>query len=161
VIPPKFEYHRPDSVDEALSLLDRYGDESKPLAGGHSLIPMMKLRLAEPAHIIDLQALEELRGVREADGTIAIGAMTTQAELIASSVIVEKCPILREAALLIADPQVRGVGTVGGNVANGDPGNDMPALMVALGASYVLRGGAGERLVAADGFYSGPRRASF
>ena len=157
MIPAGFEYHRPGSVDEALTLLDRYGEDGRPLAGGHSLIPMMKLRLAEPAHLIDLQGLDELKGVREADGDIVIGAMTTQAELIASAVVVEKCPILREAALLIADPQVRGVGTVGGNVANGDPGNDMPALMVALGASYVLKGGgSGERVVAADGFYRGP-----
>lgn len=156
MIPAGFEYHRPGSVDEALTLLDRYGEDGRPLAGGHSLIPMMKLRLAQPAHLIDLQALDELRGVRETGDDIVIGAMTTQAELIASAVVVEKCPILREAALLIADPQVRGVGTVGGNVANGDPGNDMPALMVALGASYVLRGGSGERVVAADGFYRGP-----
>jgi carbon-monoxide dehydrogenase medium subunit len=156
VIPAGFEYHRPGSVDEALTLLERYGEDGRPLAGGHSLIPMMKLRLAEPAHLIDLQALDELKGVREVGGNIVIGAMTTQAELIASAVAVEKCPILREAALLIADPQVRALGTVGGNVANGDPGNDMPALMVALGASYVLRGGSGERVVAADGFYRGP-----
>jgi len=153
--PGVFEYHRPNTVEEALALLDRLGDEGKVLAGGHSLVPMMKLRLAEPAHLIDINAIDDLRGIREDAGTIVIGAGTTQAEVIRSELLAERCPILPEAAALIADPQVRNCGTIGGNCANGDPGNDDPAIMMALGASYVLRGPGGERQVAARDFYEG------
>jgi carbon-monoxide dehydrogenase medium subunit len=134
-------------------LLSQHGDEGRVIAGGHSLIPMMKLRLAEPAHLIDLQGLDNLKGIQAASQRIEIGAMTTQQEVIASDLLAEACPILREAALLIADPQVRYCGTLGGNVANGDPGNDLPAVMQCLGASYVLRGPKGEREVAARDFY--------
>ena len=155
MIPGNFEYHRPSSVDEALALLERYGDDGRVLAGGHSLIPMMKLRFAEPAHLIDLQALDDLTGIAEAGGEIRIGAMTTQAEILDSPLLAERCPILPETSGLTADPQVRYCGTVGGNVANGDPGNDMPAVMIALGASYVLKSHSGERAVQADGFYKG------
>lgn len=153
MIPGAFEYHRPASVDEAVALLAQHGDEGRVLAGGHSLIPMMKLRLAEPAHLIDLQSVEALRGIREEGGGLVIGAMTTQHEVIGSSLLAETCPILREAAELIADPQVRYCGTLGGNLANGDPGNDMPAIMQCLGASYRLRGPGGERSVAARDYY--------
>ncbi|MEX0696771.1 MAG: xanthine dehydrogenase family protein subunit M [Dongiaceae bacterium] len=155
MIPGRFDYHLPRSMDEALAMLAQYGEDARPLAGGHSLIPMMKLRLAEPAHLIDLRGLGDLKGIREASGRIRIGAMTTQAEVIASALLAEKCPILPEASALIADPQVRYVGTVGGNVANGDPGNDLPAVMMALGADFVLRGKGGERTVAAKDFYEG------
>ncbi|MFQ6018426.1 MAG: FAD binding domain-containing protein [Kiloniellaceae bacterium] len=155
MIPGNFEYHRPGSVDEVVSLLAELGGEAQMLAGGHSLIPMMKLRLAVPSHLIDLQGVRGLNGIAEADGAIQIGAMTTQAEIIDSDVLAGRCPILGEAARLIADPQVRGCGTIGGNVANGDPGNDMPAVMMALGASYVLQGPNGERLVAARDYYEG------
>jgi aerobic carbon-monoxide dehydrogenase medium subunit len=155
MIPGPFSYHRPATVADAVKLLSTLGDEARPLAGGHSLVPMMKLRLATPEHLIDLHDVAGLKGVaREAD-KIVIGAMTTQHELLASEVIAKSIPILREAALLIADPQVRYRGTVGGNVANGDPGNDMPALMMTLGASYRLEGPNGVRKVAAADYYQG------
>lgn len=153
MIPGDFEYHRPSSIDEVVGLLSTHGDEARVIAGGHSLIPMMKLRLAAPEHLVDLQDVEGLVGVCEDDDAISIGAMTTQTELIASKVLSEHCPIIRETALLIADPQVRYCGTLGGNVANGDPGNDMPALMQCLGATYQLQGSNGGREVAARDYY--------
>ena len=155
MIPANFDYHRPGSIDEAIALLDRFGDDGKALAGGHSLIPMMKLRLAQPAHLVDLQALDDLRGISQDGGDIRLGALTTQDEVLGSDLLATACPTLAEAAALIADPQVRACGTIGGNVANGDPGNDMPAIMMALGASYVLKGPGGARTVAANGFYNG------
>ncbi len=155
MIPGNFAYHRPNSVGEAVKLLADLGDEARPLAGGHSLIPMMKLRLASPEHLVDLGAIGELRGIRRDGAEMVIGATTTQAELVASAELAKAIPIIRETALLIADPQVRYVGTLGGNVANGDPGNDMPALMMCLGASYRLVGKGGERKVAARDFYQG------
>ena len=148
-----FDYHRPSTVDDAIALLSQHGDEGRVIAGGHSLVPMMKLRLAAPSHLIDLGALDELRGIEVGDQDITIGAMTTQHEIMASDALAARCPILRETAALIADPQVRYCGTMGGNVANGDPGNDMPAVMQCLGASYRLRGPNGERDVAARNFY--------
>ena len=153
MIPAQFEYHRPKSIDEAVGLMSQHGDEGRVIAGGHSLVPMMKLRLAEPAHLIDLRDLDALKGIAATGGAIEIGAMTTQHEVLASDLLAEACPILREAVLVIADPQVRYCGTLGGNVANGDPGNDMPAVMQCLGAKYVLRGPNGEREVAARDFY--------
>jgi carbon-monoxide dehydrogenase medium subunit len=155
VIPGAFAYHRPKSVKEAVAMLADLGEDARPLAGGHSLIPMMKLRLAAPAHLVDLAAIGELRGVRADGGDIVIGAMTTQHELIADAILAAKLPILRETALVIADPQVRYVGTLGGNVANGDPGNDMPAVMLCLGATYHVLGKGGERKIAARDFYEG------
>lgn len=155
MIPGHFTYHRPASMADAIKLLSDLGDEARPLAGGHSLIPMMKLRLATPEHLIDLHSVEGLKGIRQGGGNIVIGAMTTQHELLASDVIASSLPILRETALLIADPQVRYCGTIGGNVANGDPGNDMPALMMMLGADYTLEGPEGSRTVAARDFYQG------
>lgn len=156
MIPAPFEYYSPSSLDEALGLLSRHGDEARVVAGGHSLIPMMKLRMAGPAHLIDLQAIGELRGVREDGDAISVGAMTTQHEVIESDLLGERCPILREAALQIADPQVRYCGTLGGNVANGDPGNDMPAIMQALDAVYHVKGADGEREIPARDFYEAP-----
>jgi len=136
-------------------MLADLGDDARPLAGGHSLIPMMKLRLATPAHLVDLAGLADLKGVR-ADGTdVVIGAMTTQHELIASDVLAAKVPLLRETSVLIADPQVRYAGTLGGNVANGDPGNDMPAVMMCLGATCEVVGKSGARRIAAREFYQG------
>jgi aerobic carbon-monoxide dehydrogenase medium subunit len=155
VIPGPFAYHRPSSMEDAIKILTDHGDEARPLAGGHSLIPMMKLRMAAPGHLVDLRGLPELTRIGEAGGMIVIGAMVTQAQLQASDVLGIKLPILRETSALIADPQVRSIGTLGGNVANGDPGNDMPAVMMALDASYVLTGGAGERQVGARNFYKG------
>ncbi|MEJ2120964.1 MAG: xanthine dehydrogenase family protein subunit M [Alphaproteobacteria bacterium] len=153
MIPGPFEYHRPGSVDEVVALLGKFGDDGRVIAGGHSLIPMMKLRLAVPEHLIDLRDVGGLDGISEDGDTIVIGALTTQAEVLASDLLASKCPIIPEAARVIADPQVRYVGTMGGNVANGDPGNDMPALMQCLDASYVLQGPNGERTVAARDFY--------
>ncbi len=153
MIPGDFEYHRPSSIDEVLGLLSSHGDEARVIAGGHSLIPMMKLRLAAPEHLVDLQDVEGLVGICEDGDSISIGAMTTQTDLIASEVLARHCPIIRETALLIADPQVRYCGTLGGNVANGDPGNDMPALMQCLGATYQLQGSNGGREVAACDYY--------
>jgi aerobic carbon-monoxide dehydrogenase medium subunit len=153
VIPAAFDYHRPTSLDEAVALLAEHGDEGRLLAGGHSLIPMMKLRLANPSHLIDLRGIAGLAGIEEADGAIRIGAMTTQAEIIGSELLAKKIPILGETALQIADPQVRCCGTLGGNVANGDPGNDMPAVMMALGASFLVQGPSGERQIAARDYY--------
>src|SRR4249920_3469587 len=139
MIPGPFSYHRPETLADAVRLLSTLGDEARPLAGGHSLVPMMKLRLATPEHLVDLHGIVGLKGIRREGNRIVIGAMT----------------ILHETALLIADPQVRYMGTIGGNVANGDPGNDMPALMMTLGAGYRLEGTSGGRDIAASEFYQG------
>ncbi len=155
MIPGPFSYHRPATVADAVKLLSTLGDDARPLAGGHSLIPMMKLRLATPEHLVDLHGVPGLKGIVRDGDKIVIGAMTTQHELLASEEIAKSIPILHEAALLIADPQVRYRGTVGGNVANGDPGNDMPALMMTLGATYRLEGPDGSREVAAADYYQG------
>ncbi|WP_027545984.1 xanthine dehydrogenase family protein subunit M [Bradyrhizobium sp. WSM2254] len=155
MIPGSFSYHRPASVADAVKLLSDLGEDARPLAGGHSLVPMMKLRLATPAHLIDLHGIATLKGIRRDGNNLVIGAMTTQHELLASSDVAQSMPILHEAALLIADPQVRYRGTIGGNVANGDPGNDMPALMMTLGATYRLEGPDGARDVPAADFYQG------
>jgi carbon-monoxide dehydrogenase medium subunit len=155
LIPGAFDYHRPKSLDEAVALLAQHGDEGRLLAGGHSLIPMMKLRLANPAHLIDLHGIAGLAGIEEAGDAIRIGAMTTQAQIIASDLLAAKVPILRETALQIADPQVRYCGTIGGNVANGDPGNDMSAVMMALDAAFVAQGPGGERTIATRDYYQG------
>ena len=153
MIPGTFDYHRPSSVSQAVAMLGELGEDARVVAGGHSLIPMMKLRMAAPEHLIDLQDVTELKFIEEQGGEIAIGAMVAQSELIASDLIASKAPILRDAALQIADPQVRNLGTVGGNVANGDPGNDMPSLMQCLNAVYDITGADGTRQVAAREFY--------
>ena len=155
MIPGSFAYHRPTSVKEAVSLLAQWGDDGRALAGGHSLIPMMKLRLAMPAHLVDLAGISELKGVQADGNDVVIGAMVTQHELVASELLTAKVPLLRETSLQVADPQVRYVGTIGGNVANGDPGNDMPAVMMCLGASYHVTGQGGESRIAARDFYQG------
>src|SRR6201996_2612534 len=155
MIPGAFSYHRPATVADAVKLLADLGDDARPLAGGHSLVPMMKLRLATPSHLIDLHGVAGLKGISRSGNKISIGAMTTQHELLVSDEIAKAMPILHETALLIADPQVRYRGTLGGNVANGDPGNDMPALMMTLGATYQLQGPNGAREVAAGEFYQG------
>lgn len=153
MIPAAFDYHRPKDMAGVLSLLSEHGDDARVMAGGHSLIPMMKLRMADVPHLIDLQDVDGLSGISIDGGTIRIGAMTTQAEVIDHEGLTSAAPILREAALQIADPQVRYIGTVGGNVANGDPGNDMPGLMQCLDAQFTLVGPDGERSVAARDFY--------
>jgi carbon-monoxide dehydrogenase medium subunit len=155
MIPAPFAYHRPQSLAEAVGLLAQGGEEARVVAGGHSLVPMMKLRLAKPQQLVDLQDLRELRGIDVEGTSLVIGAMTTQHELIGSETIAARCPIIRETALTIADPQVRYCGTIGGNLANGDPGNDMPAVMLALDAIYRVAGPGGERAIKARDFYRG------
>ncbi len=155
MIPGSFAYHRPTSIKEAVGLLAQFGDEGRALAGGHSLIPMMKLRLAHPAHLVDLAGIVDLKGIRTDGNDIVIGAMVTQHELVGSALLAGKLPLLRETSLQVADPQVRYVGTLGGNVANGDPGNDMPAVMLCLNATYHVAGKGGERRIAARDFYQG------
>ena len=137
MIPGSFDYHRPSSVKEAVGLLAKLGEDARAIAGGHSLIPMMKLRLAAPSALIDLAGIADLKGIKAEGNDVVIGAMTTQHELLGSDLLSKKLPILAETSALIADPQVRYVGTVGGNVANGDPGNDMPAVMISPGSSAV------------------------
>ena len=155
MIPATFSYHRPKSIAEATSLLAQHSDEARVLAGGQSLIPMMKLRLAAPEHLIDLGGIAELKGVQRNGNTLVVGATTTQHELQQSKIALDAAPILREASLLIADPQVRYVGTLGGNIANGDPGNDMPAVMICLDATYRVVGHGGVQTIKARDFYEG------
>lgn len=154
MIPPRFEYHAPTTLGDAVNLLNTLED-AKILAGGHSLLPMMKLRFAQPEHLIDINRILELRGIREKGGTVVIGGMTTENELIASPIINAKLPLLADAAKLIADPQVRNRGTIGGDIAHGDPGNDHPALSLAIDATFVLQGPNGRRNVPASEFYLG------
>ncbi len=153
MIPGEFTYHRPLTLADAIAILVDHGDDARPLSGGHSLIPMMKLRMAAPEHLVDLAGIADMKGISEDGGTITIGAMTTQHDMILSELLGVRLPVIRETSLLIADPQIRYMGTLGGNVANGDPGNDMPALMQCLNAIYVLSGPDGNREVAARDFY--------
>jgi carbon-monoxide dehydrogenase medium subunit len=155
MIPGAFDYHRPKSVAEAIALLNDLGDDARPIAGGHSLIPMMKMRLASPTHLVDLRALADLSFIRAEGAEMVIGAMTTQHQVLASADLAARLPILRETALQIADPQIRYLGTIGGNVANGDPGNDMPAVMMCLDAQYEVQGQGGSRRIPAREFYQG------
>lgn len=155
MIPAAFDYHRPGTLDEALKLLSSHGDEAKVLSGGMSLLPMLKLRLASFAHLVDINRIPGLDYIKEEGGFLKIGAMTRQATLERSELIRSRYPILADAVPLIADPLVRNRGTIGGNVANGDPGNDQPAIMLALGATLVARGPKGERSVPANQFYKG------
>lgn len=152
MIPASFDYHRPSDMDGVIALLKEHGDDARVLAGGHSLIPMMKLRMAEVPHLIDLQSIESLRGISINGTRVTIGAMVTQHDIINHAELTKVAPIMRETSLQIADPQVRYMGTVGGNVANGDPGNDMPGLMQCLDATLHL---AGKVEVAAREYYEG------
>lgn len=153
MIPGVFDYHRPGSLSEVHGLLSQHGDAARVLAGGHSLIPVMKMRLTDLSHLIDLQDVPELKGIEVGAETITIGAMVTQHELIDSEALAAAVPLIREASKQIADPQVRYVGTIGGNVANGDPANDMPGLMQCLDAHFELSGPNGLRSVPARAFY--------
>ena len=156
MIPGAFEYHRPSTLDEAVALLASLGDDAKLISGGHSLIPMMKLRLAEPAHLVDISGLDGLDYIRESDGYLTIGALTCEAEVDRSDLIHSKYPIISDTAHVIADPQVRNLATIGGNLAHGDPANDHPATMVALGAEVVVSGPNGSRTIGIDDFFLGP-----
>ena len=155
MIPATFDYAAPQSLEEAFSLLEQHGDEAKILAGGHSLIPMMKLRFASPEFLIDINNIPGLSYIREEDGYLKIGAMTREAEVETSKVIHAKYPIFLDATKLIADPQVRNMGTLGGNLAHGDAANDHPALMMALRAEVVISSAEGHRAVPIDEFFYG------
>jgi len=153
--PAAFEYHAPASVRDALGLLGRLGDDAKLLAGGHSLIPMMKLRLAQPKHLIDLRKVPGLSGIKDEGGTIVIGAMTTHWQMESSALLRSKCQILAETAAMIGDPAVRNLGTFGGSLAHADPAADQPATAIALGAELVCEGSKGRRTVKADDWFKG------
>ena len=155
MIPASFDYSAPATLEEAINLLHEIGDEAKILAGGHSLIPMMKLRFASPEHLIDINNIPGLSYVKEEDGYLKIGAMTRESELEHANVIAEKYPIFTDAAKLIADPQVRNMGTIGGNLAHGDAANDHPAVMIALRAEVEITGKEGKRYVPIDEFFYG------
>ena len=155
MIPSAFDYVRADSVDAAVAALTEHGDEAKLLAGGHSLLPLMKLRLASPSVLVDIGRLRELSYVRDAGDHVAIGGLTRHHDLETSDVLAEHAPILRHAAGQVGDPQVRHRGTLGGSLAHGDPASDLPAVMLALRATMVLRGPSGERTVPVDDFFTG------
>jgi carbon-monoxide dehydrogenase medium subunit len=153
MIPPAFEYLRPKTIPEALAFLKQYGDDAKILSGGQSLIPMMKLRLARPAYIVDLNRIAGLSYIKEEGGFLKIGGLTREAELESSSLVRSKFPLLIDTTSVIADPQVRNLATVGGNLAHGDPANDHPATMLALGAQIVATSGKGERVIPVEDFF--------
>jgi carbon-monoxide dehydrogenase medium subunit len=153
MIPPAFEYLRPKTVPEAVAMLQQHGDDAKILSGGQSLIPMMKLRLARPSHLIDINRVTGLSYVKEDGGFLKIGGLTREADVEASDLVRSKYPLLLDTATVIADPQVRNLATVGGNLAHGDPANDHPATMLALGAQIVATGAKGERVIAIDDFF--------
>ena len=155
MIAENFAYESPSTLDEAISLLHQHGDDAKILAGGHSLIPMMKLRFASPTHLIDLAGIPNLSYVKEEDGYLKIGAMTREAEVEHSDLIASKYHIFMDATKLIADPQVRNFGTIGGNLAHGDAANDHPAVMIALGAEVEIMSQDGKRTVGIDDFFYG------
>ncbi len=150
--PAQFDYCRAGSVAEALGLLAEHED-AKILAGGHSLIPMMKLRLAQPPMVIDIGRIDELKGITASNGAVRVGSLTTHAEIAASDVLAADCPVLAEAAGHIGDAQVRNRGTIGGNIAHADPGSDLPPVLVLLGATVHLQGPTGTRSVAAGDFF--------
>jgi carbon-monoxide dehydrogenase medium subunit len=151
--PAPFDYHRPGTLGEAIGLLSRYGAEAKVLAGGMSLLPTLKLRLGSFGHLVDISRIAELEYVKEEKGVVRIGAGTRQRVLEQSEIIKSRYGVLADAVPLIADPLVRNRGTFGGNVANGDPANDGPAIVIALGAELVVRGPQGERSIPANRFY--------
>jgi carbon-monoxide dehydrogenase medium subunit len=153
MIPASFEYLRPKTLPEAIGLLQQYGDDAKILSGGQSLIPMMKLRLARPGYLVDINRITGLSHIKEEGGYLKIGGLTREAELEASPLVRAKYPIIIDTAHVIADPQVRNLATVGGNLAHGDPANDHPATMVALGAQVVATGANGERVIPIEDFF--------
>jgi carbon-monoxide dehydrogenase medium subunit len=153
MIPPAFEYLRPKTVPEAVALLQQHGDDAKILSGGQSLIPMMKLRLARPGFLIDINRIPGLSYIKEDGGFLKIGGLTRESDLETSAVVKSKYPLLMDTAAVIADPQVRNLATVGGNLAHGDPANDHPATMLALGAQIVATGPKGERVIPIEDFF--------
>jgi carbon-monoxide dehydrogenase medium subunit len=155
VIPAAFDYERPESVDGAIDALTRHGDDAKLLAGGHSLLPLMKLRLATPSVLVDIGRLHDLSYVRVDGGEVHVGALTRHCDVETSEALREAAPLLAFVAGQVGDPQVRHRGTIGGSIAHGDPASDLPAAMLALRGSLVARGPAGERVIAADDFFTG------
>jgi aerobic carbon-monoxide dehydrogenase medium subunit len=154
--PAAFEYERATSVDGAIASLERLGSDARVIAGGHSLLPMMKLRLANPEHLIDINDLTELSYIREQDGEIRIGAMTRHVDLLRSDLLAQHFPLFRDAETVIADPVVRNRGTIGGSLCQADAAEDLSAVCAASKASVVIRGSSGERVVSMDGFHVGP-----
>ena len=155
MIPAPFDYKRAGSAAEAISIVGQYGDDAKFLAGGHSLLPLMKLRLAQPAVLVDIARVSDLSYIRDAGDHVAIGALTRHTELEHSSLLQQHVPLLSHAASHVGDPQVRHRGTLGGSIANADPASDLPATTLALGATYVAQGPNGTREIAATDFYKG------
>jgi carbon-monoxide dehydrogenase medium subunit len=160
MIPAAFEYHAPSTIGEATALLQKLGEDAKVLSGGQSLIPLMKLRLASPAHLVDINGIPGLSGIREDGGFLKIGALTRESELEESELVRTRYPLLHDTSKVIADPLVRNLATVGGNLAHGDPANDHPATMLALGAEVVAVGPKGERRVPIASFFTGPFETS-
>lgn len=156
MIPAAFQYHAPTTIGEATALLARLGEDAKVLSGGQSLIPLMKLRLANPTHLVDINGIPGLAYIREGEGLLRIGALTRESELEESELIRTRYPLLHDTSRVIADPVVRNLATVGGNLAHGDPANDHPATMLALGAEVVAVGGKGERRISIASFFTGP-----
>src|SRR6059036_2817261 len=156
MIPAAFEYHAPSTVGEATALLAKLGEDAKILSGGQSLIPLMKLRLANPLHVVDINGIAGLAYIREADGVLRIGGLTRESELEESELVRTRYPLLHDTSMVIADPVVRNLATVGGNLAHGDPANDHPATMLALGAEVVAVGAKGERRLPIASFFTGP-----
>jgi len=154
--PAAFEYERATSVDGAIASLERLGSEARVIAGGHSLLPMMKLRLANPEHLIDINDLTELSYIREQEGEIRIGAITRHVDLLRSDLLAQHFPLFRDAETVIADPVVRNRGTIGGSLCQADAAEDLSAVCAAAKASVVIRGSGGERVVSMDGFHVGP-----
>lgn len=155
MIPVAFDYARAGSADEALSLLAQHGDDAKLLAGGHSLLPLMKLRLASPAMLIDVGRLSDLSYIRDGGDHVSIGALTRHRDVEVSGLLAEQVPLLAHAAGHVGDNQVRHRGTIGGSVAHADPASDLPATLLALGATFVARSSSGERTIAANDFFKG------
>jgi carbon-monoxide dehydrogenase medium subunit len=155
MIPAPFDYNRASSAAEAISLVGEYGDEAKFLAGGHSLLPLMKLRLAQPAVLIDIARITDLSYIRDAGDHIAIGALTRHMDVEKSPIVLQHAPLLANAASHVGDPQVRHRGTIGGSIAHSDSASDLPATTLALGATYIAQGPNGTREIAAIDFYKG------
>jgi carbon-monoxide dehydrogenase medium subunit len=156
MIPAAFDYHAPSTIGEATALLAKLGEDAKILSGGQSLIPLMKLRLANPPHVVDINGIPGLAYIREADGFLRIGGLTRESELEESDLVRSRYPLLHDTSKVIADPVVRNLATVGGNLAHGDPANDHPATMLALGAEIVAMGSKGERRIPVGSFFTGP-----
>ncbi|MEK7444881.1 MAG: xanthine dehydrogenase family protein subunit M [candidate division NC10 bacterium] len=151
--PAQFDYHTPGTVKEALDLLGKYKDDAKLLAGGHSLLPAMRFRLARPAHVVDLRKVPGLSGIKEEGGMLVIGAMTTHWAIESSPVVKAKCPVLAQTAAQIGDPMVRNMGTIGGSLTHADPAADYPATIIALNAEMLVEGPKGKRSIKVDDFF--------